>query len=180
MLRQQKKEIVVPVQNRFAAFDTDSDSDEEDVIVQEEKKEEETVKVKEEQRVWPTVKEEVDPVSLFTSQRKTRRSGVQKEDSEGWVSITRTSKPVKEEDEEKEIQKEVLEEIQEVEVKPIEAVEVEKANFVPLLARGGGASVWATRIRESLEKAEKATPPNPNVATDQFIGGLGRVSFFSN
>ena len=62
-----------------------------------------------------------------------------------------------------------------------ETKEDDKKSFTSLLNRGGGLSamLWAEKVRQSLEKAEQKKPIGVHKPTEDFVNGLGRISFFS-
>jgi hypothetical protein len=159
VVQDKKKQVVQKVQvNRFKVLAMDSDSDAEDETHQDDVIEQQAIK-------------EEDIVYMGKKKNKNR---VEKIDREGWTSITWT-KPqfVSEDDEERAIQKEMLEEIAEAEASMAddEAQKQEKDDSV-------SAMMWAERIRQSLEKAEQSKKSSSSGLSDDFVASLGKLSFF--
>lgn len=162
--------------NPFAALETsDSDSEEEqeEVVITEEKP-------KRFVRDWETVRGN-DMKVIFS---KSNKKNHEKTHSNGWTSIA-WSKPrfedVKEDEEEKKIREERLQDLVEVEdtspkTPPVyeDVGEGEEKEKVPAQIKD-----WAVKIRESLEKAEKEKPKaKENALSEDFISSLGKLSFF--
>lgn len=160
VVQDKKNQVVHKVQvNRFKvlAMDSDSDADNEtceDTVVEQQ-----------------TAKQE-DVVYMGKKKNKNR---LEKIDREGWTSITWT-KPqfVSEDDEERAIQKEMLEEIAEAEAS-MAAEEGQEDNEKNDTV---SAMMWAERIRQSLEKAEQSKKTVSSGLSDDFVASLGKLSFF--
>lgn len=159
VVQEKHKAPVQKVQaNRFKVLALDSDSDGE--VEQEEQ--------------HPVQKQLVAETqdNVYMSKRK-NKNRMEKVDREGWTSITWT-KPqfVSEDDEERQIQKEIMEEIAEAEACEEEQEKVEEKNDT------ASAMMWAERIRASLEKAEQSKRSVSSGLSDDFVASLGKLSFF--
>ena len=125
----------------------------------------------------------------FTIVRNTRGKQV-RTDKEGWTSV-QWSKPqfVDSDTESVESELQIKKELEMEECEPPDAsdedippIQTLPDTFPSLLNRGSiNAMAWAEKIKQSLEKAESTgSKKAPGIQkTDEFVSGLGRVSFFS-
>jgi hypothetical protein len=140
-------------------------------------------------RVWKLEEGEEKPKNVFKSpfSQKKRKPKQEQTDTEGWVSIQKNQPNFVDDnastESEKEIRKEVI--MEALMLEPVSPPDFEeKGDFNSMLSRGTGTSLtaldWAERVRTSLEKAEQARikPPSAAQKTEDFINGLGRLSFF--
>ena len=195
MLRKVQPAPVAPVKgNRFAAlesYDTDSGSESDSTYESpptQEEKPKDVVKP-----VAPVVPID-DSFTLVGGGRKGNKKIVT--DANGWSTKSKVqwNRPRfidSDSESETEIKKELELEAREVEIPdededlppviPPESAE----GFGSLLNRGKSASLWADKIKESLDKAESVrknsgTGAAPGIKpTEDFVAGLGNISFFS-
>jgi hypothetical protein len=141
-------------------------------------------------RVWKLEEGEEKPKNVFKStfsQKKRRQKMEANHEHEGWVSIQKNQPNFIDDgastESEKEIKKEMI--MEALTLEPVSPPDFEeKKEGSSVLSRGTGTSMsamdWAERVRTSLEKAEQARnkPPSSAQKTEDFINGLGRLSFF--
>ncbi len=142
-------------------------------------------------RVWKLEEGEEKPKNVFKStftQKKRKQKMETNSEYEGWVSIQKNQPQFLADDNastgsEKEIRKEVI--MEALMLEPVSPPDFEeKEGFNSMLARGTGQTMsamdWAERVRTSLEKAEQSRnkPPSAAQKTEDFVNGLGRLSFF--
>lgn len=142
-------------------------------------------------RVWKLEEGEEKPKNVFKStfsQKKRKQKMEMTNDHEGWVSIQKNQPNFVDDnastESEKEIKKEVIMEALTLEHVSPPDFEPSTGEFNSMLARGTGSTMsamdWAERVRTSLEKAElaRSKPPSNAQKTEDFVNGLGRLSFF--
>ena len=174
--------------NPFAALQMDSDSD------SEKPKPSPSLRIQTPTqspsfRVWKLEEGEEKTKNVFKNAFSQKKRKQKMDQHEGWVSIQKNQPQFVDDnastESEKEIKKEVIMEALTLEpVSPPDFEQTEKGEFNSMLARGTGSTMsamdWAERVRTSLEKAEQARnkPPSSAQKTEDFINGLGRLSFF--
>jgi hypothetical protein len=177
--------------NPFAALQTDSESEKEEIPLT---KPSPSLRIQTPVqspsfRVWKLDEGEERPKNVFKSPfSQKKRKQKQDTDKEGWVSIQKNQPGFVDDnsstESEKEIRKEVVMEALVLEpTSPPEPIE-ESSSFHSMLSRGTGTTLtamdWAEKVRTSLEQAEQARnkPPSAAQKTEDFVNGLGRLSFF--
>ena len=181
--------------NPFAALQYDSDSDS---AIEEQKKPEEPVVLRihtptqsPSYRVWKLDEGEEKPKNVFKTpfSQKKRKQKMESEKDGGWVSIQKNQPQFVDDsvstDSEQEIKKEVVMEALVLEpTTPPDYSKPVSTEFQSMFNRGTGTTLtamdWAERVRSSLEKAEQARnkPPAAAQKTEDYVNGLGRLSFF--
>ncbi len=170
--------------NPFAALQMDSDSD------SEKSKQSPSLRILTPQqspsfRVWKLEEGEEKPKNVFKSTFSQKKRRQVNHEHEGWVSIQKNQPNFVDDnastDSEKEIKKEMI--MEALTLEPVSPPDLEeKKEGDSVLSRGTGMSAmdWSERVRTSLEKAEQARnkPPTSAQKTEDFINGLGRLSFF--
>jgi hypothetical protein len=155
-----------PKGNAFAVLDLSSDSESSDVEVVPEVKQEVAP------RQW-TLEVPPEPASLFT-RGKAKRTQKKKED-DGWTSIVWNRPRFMEDDEERKIREELIEEATLNEPKTPQYTDEDTHKTTQL------AKEWAAKLQADLERAEKQTEQKPTKRTDlseDFVASLGKLSFF--
>lgn len=163
-----------PVGNPYASLYlsyTDSDSEEDDL----DKKDEVNVSSNDTtvpNRQWE-IQSPVEPSKLFSRGKK--RANTKRQNEDGWTSIA-WSRPrfIGDDDEERKIKEEILEEAIMPTTPTYTAQEEDKTKFTQL------AKEWSAKIRAGLEKAEASTVTNVRRTelSEDFIASLGKLSFF--
>jgi hypothetical protein len=178
--------------NPFAALQMDSDSESEKPKQKPSETQSPSLRILSPQqspsfRVWKLEEGEEKPKNVFKStfsQKKRRQKMEANHDHEGWVSIQKNQPNFVDDgastESEKEIKKEMM--MEALTLEPVTPPDFEeKKEATSVLSRGSMTAMdWAERVRTSLEKAEQARnkPPSSAQKTEDFINGLGRLSFF--
>jgi hypothetical protein len=175
--------------NPFAALQMDSDSDQEEVKYEVKVMRIQTPVASPSFRVWKLEEGEEKPKNVFKSpfSQKKRKQKLE-QDKEGWVSIQNNQPGFIDDnsstESEKEIRKEIVMEALVLEPTSPPEFNEESSGFYSMLSRGTGTTLsamdWAEKVRMSLEQAEQARnkPPTAAQKTEDFVNGLGRLSFF--